>query len=54
MYRLTTDEPEDLIALGPGPRPLKEAAKCLRWYIRYRIEHDLRSAECGAATTSSS
>lgn len=45
MYRLTTGQPEDLIALGPDPRPLRETAKCLRWYIRYRIEHDLRSAE---------
>ncbi len=45
MRRLLDAEPEQLVAMAPDPRAFREVDKCLRWYIRYRTERDLRSAE---------
>jgi len=45
LRNLLAVEPEELIQLSPDPNALQEAARCLKWYIRYRAERDLRSAE---------
>lgn len=45
MRSLLHAETEDLLAIAPAPRPLNEAAKGLRWYIRHRTERDVRSAD---------
>ena len=38
-------EPSDLVALAPAVEVMKQVGRCLRWYIRFRSERDLRSAE---------
>ena len=45
MRHLLAAEPSDLIKYEPDPRALKQIGQCLRWYIRYRSERELRSAE---------
>ena len=45
LRNLRDSEPADLIRLDPNPQALKQAAQCLRWYIRYHSERELRSAE---------
>jgi DNA repair protein RecO (recombination protein O) len=45
LFNLGVLETEDLLTLSPTPKASAEAARCLKWYIRYRVEHDLRSAE---------
>ena len=45
LRALASHEPEDLVELRPEKRALAEADRCLRWYIRYRTERDLKSAE---------
>jgi len=45
MERMQGDEPSDLLQLAPSPVAAREIARCLRWHIRFRIEHDVRSAD---------
>lgn len=45
LDRLQHAEPEELIELAPSDVVLQETARCLKWYIRYRADRDLRSAE---------
>jgi DNA repair protein RecO (recombination protein O) len=45
MRQLSDAEPGELISLAPEPAVMRDVAKCLRWYIRYRTERDLKSAE---------
>ena len=45
MQTFANDEPERLLALTPSPKAAAEVAKALRWYIRFRINRALRSAE---------
>lgn len=45
MRQLLDVEPSELVQLDPDPRALKQIGQCLRWYIRYRSERELRSAE---------
>jgi DNA repair protein RecO (recombination protein O) len=45
MRKLLSAEPEEMIMLHPPVVVLREVARCLRWYIRYRSERDLKSAE---------
>ena len=45
LASLSELETEELLALSPSPKASAEAARCLKWYIRYRLDHDLRSAE---------
>lgn len=45
MRRMLEAEPSELVGLVPDPRHTKEIGRCLRWYIRYRTERDVRSAE---------
>lgn len=45
LRQFAKSEPEELIACRPDPRSLVEADRCLRWYIRYRTERELKSVE---------
>jgi DNA repair protein RecO (recombination protein O) len=45
MRALQAAEPEDILTLTPSVKELREVERCLRWYIRYRTERDLKSAE---------
>jgi DNA repair protein RecO (recombination protein O) len=45
MRRFLQAEPAELVALSPDSRVMKQIGQCLRWYIRYRSERDLNSAE---------
>lgn len=45
MRQLLDAEPEELVPLAPAPTVIREVARCLRWYIRFRTERDLKSAE---------
>ncbi len=45
LKRLGEAAPEELLATTPDPRAAREVAQCLRWYVRYRSERDLKSAE---------
>jgi DNA repair protein RecO (recombination protein O) len=45
LRNLLAAEPEELVQLHPDADALQEVARCLKWYIRYRSERDLRSAE---------
>jgi hypothetical protein len=45
MRTLMDAEVTELVRLTPPQKTLREAAKCLRWYIRYRTERDLKSAD---------
>lgn len=46
LLELLTAEPEHLLTREvPPPATARETARCLRWYIRYRAERDLKSAE---------
>ena len=42
---LAHGDPEELFVLRAGTASLAETDRCLRWYIRYRTERDLKSAE---------
>ena len=45
MRILSEAEPEVLVGMKPEQDKLQEIARCLRWYIRYRCDRDLKSAE---------
>jgi DNA repair protein RecO (recombination protein O) len=45
MRRLLDGEPEDVVTLTPAAPALRETARCMRWYIRYRAERGLKSAD---------
>jgi DNA repair protein RecO (recombination protein O) len=45
LRALATAEPETLLDLAPSPTASTETARCLRWYVRYRADRDLKSAE---------
>ncbi len=45
MQACAREESEALLTLAPSKKAEAEAAKALRWYIRFRIHRDLRSAE---------
>jgi DNA repair protein RecO (recombination protein O) len=45
MRELLAGEPDEVVRLQPPAVALRETARCMRWYIRYRTERDLRSAE---------
>ncbi len=45
MRSLMQGEPEEVVGLAPTAVALRETARCMRWYIRYRSERDLKSAE---------
>jgi DNA repair protein RecO (recombination protein O) len=45
MRRLMDAETDELVQLTPPGKALQEVAKCLRWYIRYRTERDLKSVD---------
>jgi hypothetical protein len=45
MRALLAGEPDEVVRLHPSAISLRETARCTRWYIRYRIERDLKSAE---------
>jgi len=45
MKALLSGEPHEVVQLQPAAAALRETARCLRWYIRYRTERDLKSAE---------
>lgn len=45
LQTLFSAEPEALLALHPAPRSAAEVDKALRWYVRFRAERDLKSAD---------
>lgn len=45
MQALLARETEEVVRLRPSQAALRETARCMRWYIRYRTERDLKSAE---------
>ncbi|HZP84032.1 MAG TPA: DNA repair protein RecO [Chthonomonadaceae bacterium] len=45
LQTLLSAEPETLLTLHPAPKIAAEIDKALRWYIRYRVERDLKSAD---------
>ncbi len=45
LQEMAAAEPETLLALHPAPKAAAEVDKALRWYIRYRAERDLKSAD---------
>jgi DNA repair protein RecO (recombination protein O) len=45
LQQLATAAPEMLLSLHPAPKTAAEIAKVLRWYVRYRAERDLKSAD---------
>lgn len=45
LRRLAHAEAEELVTLRPDNRILADVDRCLRWYIRYRTERELKSAE---------
>lgn len=42
---LQNAEPESLLTLQPSPKAAAEVARSLRWYVRFRAERDLKSAD---------
>jgi DNA repair protein RecO (recombination protein O) len=45
MVALCSLDDADLAALHPSPREMAETARAMRWYIRYRLDRELKSAE---------
>jgi DNA repair protein RecO (recombination protein O) len=45
LQQLQTGEAETLLSLRPTPKSAAEIAKALRWYVRFRVERDLKSAD---------
>lgn len=45
LQTLFTAEPEILLTQQPTPKTAAEVDKALRWYIRFRAERDLKSAD---------
>lgn len=45
LHALASADPEMLLTLAPSPATSTETARCLRWYVRYRADRDLKSAE---------
>ncbi|HLV79856.1 MAG TPA: DNA repair protein RecO [Chthonomonadaceae bacterium] len=45
LQTLFSAEPETVLALHPSPRTAAEVDRALRWYVRYRAERDLKSAD---------
>jgi DNA repair protein RecO (recombination protein O) len=45
MTSLVALEDEELSGLHPDPQRMAEVARAMRWYVRYRLDRDLKSAE---------
>ena len=45
MVSLTQEGPENLLALRPSPKTAAEIDRALRWFVRARIDRDLKSAD---------
>jgi DNA repair protein RecO (recombination protein O) len=45
MTTLLSGEPHEVVSVRPSAIALRETARCMRWYIRFRAERDLKSAE---------
>ncbi len=45
LQTLLTAEPDSLLTLHPLPRTAAEISRALRWYVRFRAERDLKSAD---------
>jgi DNA repair protein RecO (recombination protein O) len=45
LQTLASSDPATLLALRPNARAAADVAKALRWYIRFRTERDLKSAD---------
>ncbi len=45
LQTLAKGEGETLLAQTPTPKIAAEVAKCLRWYVRFRADRDLKSAD---------
>lgn len=44
MRTLLRAEPEELVMIKPDSSAMLDIDRCLRWYIRYRTEYDIKSA----------
>ena len=45
LQTLATEIPEVLLALNPAPKIAAEIDRAMRWYIRFRADRDLKSAD---------
>jgi DNA repair protein RecO (recombination protein O) len=45
LTRLQTVDPGEAIALAPSPRAAAEVAKAMRWFVRFRSERALKTAD---------
>src|SRR5262249_47827662 len=45
MHRLLGAEPDELVNLTAPPGDLTQTARCLKWYIRHRIDREVHSVE---------
>ena len=45
LQTLAVETPEVVLALHPAPKVASEIDRALRWYIRFRTERDLKSAD---------
>jgi DNA repair protein RecO (recombination protein O) len=45
MQTMLVASPEAIIELTPPERIMAEVGRCLKWYIRYRLDRELRSVE---------
>ncbi len=45
LRRLAAEDPVGLIGQAPSPNAARDLNRCLRWFVRYHVERDLKSAE---------